>query len=134
MCIRDSIYGCVASDTFDIKMFTFNYSLDIPETSCRNLESVVSIDIANPELYTFQWLPLDCITNGSSSISPSIIAIKDKVYKVIVTHTEKGCRDEKEFTLDIPDPLKAAFESSDIFCYNEEGAISVCLLYTSRCV
>lgn len=52
------IYGCVASDTFDIKMFTFNYSLDIPETSCRNLESVVSIDIANPELYTFQWLPL----------------------------------------------------------------------------
>ncbi|MBK7524242.1 MAG: gliding motility-associated C-terminal domain-containing protein [Saprospiraceae bacterium] len=119
------IYGCVASDTFDIEMFTFNYSLDIPETSCRNLESVVSIDIANPELYTFQWLPLDCITNGSSSISPSIIAIKDKVYKVIVTHTEKGCRDEKEFTLDIPDPLKAAFESSDIFCYNEEGAISV---------
>ncbi|MFZ1704224.1 MAG: PKD domain-containing protein [Saprospiraceae bacterium] len=125
------IYGCEVSDTVEVKMFTFQYTLNLPEVTCRNESGIIEIDINNPEDYNYSWLPIDCIASGNNSITPSIIAVKDKVYSVIITHTATGCQDTKEFVLNVPDPLTGNLEGPNIFCYDQNGTISLTVEGTS---
>lgn len=121
--IKD-IYGCTESDTFHVDMFKFDYSLQIPEVSCRNLEAIINLNINNPDLYTFTWLPAENVAAGSSGTTPSIVAERDKIYSVIVTHKETGCQDTREFTLNVPEPLNGSIDGP-VFCYDQDDALTL---------
>ncbi len=122
--VKDA-YGCEKSDTVEVTMFEFNYTLDIPENNCRNQVSSVQLNIDNPQLYDFEWLPNDCIAAGNQSANPSIIAIQNKVYSIRITHIETGCFEQKDFTIPVPDPLSAAIEGPESFCFEQNGQLEV---------
>lgn len=119
------IYGCTVSDTLEVKFFRFDFNLIIPEISCEGDETNVNVEIDNPELYTFEWLPADLILTGANSTSPRFQIFRDKVYTLRLTNLETNCTEVRTFEFNVNPPLIANFDSQNVFCYQVQGPITL---------
>jgi len=94
-----------------------------PQVICIGEEFMAEVTVDNPDEYTFDWMPKDCIISGVGTKMAFFIALADKVYSVIVIEKSTGCEQLIEFTANLTEPILANFEGT--VCAGQESHVQV---------
>ncbi len=113
--------GCTDSTAVNVRVFKFNYSVDIPQVICPGSEYRITLNIGNPDNYTFVWSPSECIVMGGSTHTPLVVAAAGKKIRVEITNKETGCMESKEFMPAIQPPL--VYQFAGLLCYNQPSDV-----------
>ncbi len=90
---------------------------------CPEDETVLTVEpLENPEDYTFDWSPDECIVSGDGSQSAIVTSTESKTISVLVTRTGTGIDTTIFFDVIVDEPVVGIFPDNGI----ESGAQEVC--------
>lgn len=122
------VFGCKDIDTVSATIFRFQFAFDTADSLCVNQESPININIENPEQYTYNWLPAECIVSGGNTNNPIVLATTGKTLSVFLTHIETGCKEEASFVPTITTPFIFDISGPEIFCLAEPTNVIVSIV------
>lgn len=105
--------GCKETKTFTPQIeapLVSNFSGEL----CFDQPSDISINITNPDQYTYQWAPAANIISGGQTANPIVKAQSGQVFTVIVTNKTTGCSKELTYTPSVFPSLVVNFTETNI--------------------
>ncbi|MBK8054656.1 MAG: gliding motility-associated C-terminal domain-containing protein [Saprospiraceae bacterium] len=76
---------------------------------CANQQSVLTLNISNPNDYTYTWSPTSAIVSGGNTNAPVVRVTQGQQIKVIVKNKITGCEEELTYTAQVQPPLVVEF-------------------------
>ncbi|MBK9253964.1 MAG: gliding motility-associated C-terminal domain-containing protein [Saprospiraceae bacterium] len=122
------IYGCKDSIEIEVNLFDFDFQITQDDSLCVNENSRITLNIANPEEYLFNWSPSESIISGGTTNNPLINATEGLELTVEITNIEYGCKDTGTVSPMITKPFDFTIETPDIFCFDQNGQINLTIL------
>ena len=83
-------------------------------TVCNNSPSTVTLNITNPNDYTYLWTPATAIVSGGATNTPIIRVTAGQQLKVLVTNKATGCSEELTYNPQVLPPLTVIFTEPNI--------------------
>lgn len=90
--LTHKLTGCTDTRSFKPDLFdTFDFTVDVPEIVCYDLSTTLSVNIDNPDNYTYHWEPEGLFISGFNSPNPSLLIDKDTSAVITVVDKITGC-------------------------------------------
>lgn len=121
--VAQNAQGCTDTAFVTVRMFKFDFAVELPAIICPNEEFVVRVNIANPDNYGYQWSPTECIVAGGTTNQPILNAVPGKTISLVITNLATGCQETRVISPDIEAPLVYSF-SGDL-CNNQASTLNL---------
>ncbi|MFZ1751713.1 MAG: gliding motility-associated C-terminal domain-containing protein, partial [Saprospiraceae bacterium] len=115
--------GCIDSTKVSVRMFKFDYTIQVPPVICPKTNFQATITIANPGNYTFLWTPSESIVSGATTSQPTLTPIPGKTITVMIIHKATGCSDTRSITPVVNPAL--VFNFSGALCNNQPSTVTL---------
>ena len=76
---------------------------------CANVPSTLTLNINNPNDYTFTWSPLSAIVSGGNTNTPVVRVTQGQQIRVLVKNKTTGCEEELIYIGQLQPPLVVEF-------------------------
>ncbi len=106
--ITDKVTGCKETKNISpnvnnpvVSNFSGNF--------CANVPSTLTLNISNPNDYTFTWSPLSAIVSGGTTNTPVVRVTQGQQIRVLVKNKTTGCEEELIYIGQLQPPLAVEF-------------------------
>ncbi|MCE2789573.1 MAG: gliding motility-associated C-terminal domain-containing protein [Saprospiraceae bacterium] len=90
--------GCTDMDTILVDVFNFQFSVEeFNDSLCIDSKKEIGLNVANPQDYSIQWGPAECIVSGADKVNPVINVMEGKTISLYLKHLPSGCEEDSLF-------------------------------------
>ncbi|MCZ2336992.1 MAG: gliding motility-associated C-terminal domain-containing protein [Chitinophagales bacterium] len=115
--IGTDAFGCTVTDTIDVSVFKFDFSIDTQDSLCVDEPSRIHLNLDTSENYIIEWLPAGIVQSGQNTPDPVIIPSKNEKIFVVLVNKTNGCVDTSSVDVIVTQPFDFDVQYPELICY-----------------